>query len=121
MSQTGFIGLTLRRRVTVLMLAAATVVVGLITYAMVPVELVPRGFSESEVTIWIPVAASNPLEVQEQIVRPAEEQIRTIPGISERPSRCGCIPIFRTCHSFRSNSANSRLIRENTIPRDSVL
>ncbi len=73
---------TLNRRVTVLMLASAVILVGLISYFLVPLELLPRGFEQESVSIWIPVNSSNPTEVQEQIIRPVEEQIRTIPGIA---------------------------------------
>ncbi|MEE2714258.1 MAG: efflux RND transporter permease subunit [Planctomycetota bacterium] len=82
-----FIASTLRRRVTVLMLAAAVVLVGLISYFLIPLELAPKGFQNESVSIWVPVTSSNPSEVQEQVIRPAEELVRTIPGITRIASR----------------------------------
>lgn len=87
MSLPGLVAFTLRRRVTVTMLFVATVVLGAASYRQLPVELMPGGFTEPEATIWIPAASSTPLEVQEQIVRPTEELVRTIPGVKEVATR----------------------------------
>ncbi|MAG57576.1 MAG: hypothetical protein CMJ83_14885 [Planctomycetes bacterium] len=94
MTPGGLIAFTLRRRITVLMMAAAVVLVGLITYFLLPLQLAPKGFTEDEVSMWIPVPASNPAEIQEQVIRPAEELIRTVPSISRISTRA------------RSNSAS---------------
>ena len=82
MNPTGLVTFTLKRRITVLMFAAAVVLVGVISSSMLPLELAPRGFEEESVSVWMPVSSSNPVEVQEQVIRPAEELIRTIPGIT---------------------------------------
>jgi HAE1 family hydrophobic/amphiphilic exporter-1 len=87
MMRGGLVSFTLGRRVTVLMMAAAVALMGIIAYFLVPLELAPRGFTESSATVMIPVTSSNPAEVQEQVIRPAEELIRTIPGITELSSR----------------------------------
>ncbi len=78
---------TLSRRVTVLTLALLLVAIGWISMKRLPVELAPRGFTTGEVTINIPVNASNPVEVQETVIRPTEELLRTIPGITKITSR----------------------------------
>lgn len=87
MNPGAIVGFTLGRRVTVLMMSFAVVLVGVISYFLVPLELAPKGFQEESVSIWVPVNSSNPAEVQEQIIRPAEELIRTIPGITRISSR----------------------------------
>src|SRR4029079_17191197 len=48
-----------------------------------PLELLPRGLENNHVSVTVPVDAANPVEVQESIVRPAEELLRTIPGIKK--------------------------------------
>jgi HAE1 family hydrophobic/amphiphilic exporter-1 len=83
------IGLTLHRRVAVLVLMVMVVVVGVIATRRLPLELLPRGFQDNEVSIHIPVNAANPLEVQESIIRPTEEMLRTIPGITRMVSTSG--------------------------------
>lgn len=83
------IAFTLRRRVTVLMMAASALLVGVVSYTGLPLELLPSGLQEPEVTIHIPVPSSTPMEVLEQVVRPTEEAVRTIPGIKNLTSRAG--------------------------------
>ncbi|MBI4585532.1 MAG: efflux RND transporter permease subunit [Planctomycetes bacterium] len=78
-----FIRWTIYRPVTVFMLFVALLVVGIIAYPRIPVELAPRGISTGSISVWIPVPESTPQEVLEQISRPAEELVRTIPGIRE--------------------------------------
>jgi HAE1 family hydrophobic/amphiphilic exporter-1 len=80
---------TLHRRVTVFVLMAMVVVVGVIATRRLDLELLPRGFQENDVSILIPVASANPIEVQESIVRPTEELLRTIPGIKRLVSAAG--------------------------------
>lgn len=89
MNAQGFTAFTVRRPVTVLMLACATVAVGVIAYVLVPVELLPKGFVSEQASVFIPVASGTPMEVQEQIIRPTEEEIRTIPGVTRIQSRAG--------------------------------
>jgi HAE1 family hydrophobic/amphiphilic exporter-1 len=83
------VAFTLNRRVTVLVFAALTVIVGLLCLVRLPVELVPPGMTSAELTVWIPVDAANPAEVQETVVRPTEENLRTIPGIVRLASFAG--------------------------------
>ena len=41
----------------------------------------PSGFENPYLWVWIPYPNANPQEVEEQIARPVEEQVRTISGI----------------------------------------
>ena len=77
---------TLTHRVTVLVLVVMVAVVGIIATRRLPVELLPRGMENNHVSVTVPVNAANPIEVQESIVRPAEELLRTIPGIKSLDS-----------------------------------
>ena len=83
----GFTEFMLTRRITVLMLVLSVILVGVVSYVLVPLELLPAGYSESDVDLWIPVSNSNPVEVLNQVLRPTEEQLRTVPGVQEIRSR----------------------------------
>jgi hydrophobic/amphiphilic exporter-1 (mainly G- bacteria), HAE1 family len=89
MSLSSLIRFTLSRRVTVFVLAVMVLVVGVIATRRLPLELLPRGFQENDISVVIPVEAANPIEVQESIVRPTEELLRTIPGIKRLVSSAG--------------------------------
>ncbi len=80
---TGFVKATLARPVTVLMLFCSTVLIGFLATSRIPLELLPRGFVNSNVTIVIPVPNANPIEVEEQVTRPTEEVLRQISGLEE--------------------------------------
>lgn len=71
----------LARPVTVLVLLATLLVVGGIANARIPRQLVPGGIVSPVVSVMIPVPESTPREVMERVAIPAEELIRTIPGI----------------------------------------
>jgi hydrophobic/amphiphilic exporter-1 (mainly G- bacteria), HAE1 family len=83
------VGWTLSRRVTVFVLAVMVVVVGAIATRRLALELLPKGFQANDVSIVIPVNAANPIEVQETVVRPTEELLRTVPGIKRLVSSAG--------------------------------
>ncbi len=78
---------TLSRRVTIFVLAITTLVLGVIVYRRMSIELLPRGMTQNQISVFIPVNAANPAEVQESIIRPTEELIRTIPGVTKLNSR----------------------------------
>ncbi|RMI17265.1 MAG: efflux RND transporter permease subunit [Calditrichaeota bacterium] len=74
--------LAVKRPVTIVVTLMAILVVGTIAYIQIPIELLPSGYSPPYLGVWIPYRNANPREVEEQIARPVEEQIRTIPGIT---------------------------------------
>lgn len=78
-----FVRMTLSRPVTILMVFCSTVLVGFLAAKRLPLELLPRGFVNSNVTIMIPVPNANPIEVEEQVTRPTEEVLRQISGLEE--------------------------------------
>ncbi len=65
------------------MIFLALLVVGYISYTTIPVELFPQGFVPPFLGVWISYRGSNPKEIEDQITRPAEEQLRTVRGIRE--------------------------------------
>ena len=73
--------LAVRRPVTIIVTLLAIVVVGAIAYQKVMIELLPQGFTPPFLGVWVSYVNANPQEVEEQIARPVEEQVRTIPGV----------------------------------------
>lgn len=82
-----FVGLTLKRPVTVLMLLCSTILIGILAQTRLPLELLPSGFVMSSVSINIPVPNANPIEVEEQVTRPTEDIIRQMSGLEEIETR----------------------------------
>ncbi len=73
--------LAVQRPVTTLVTFLAILVVGFVAFQQIPIELLPTGFQPPYLGVWIPYRNANPREVEEQIARPVEEQVRTIGGI----------------------------------------
>lgn len=79
--------LSLNRRITVLVMLASVLVVGAVATARIPLELIPRGFSEPFLRVVVPWRDAPPEEVVEKIVRPLEEELATVGGLSSLDSR----------------------------------
>ena len=79
--------LSLNRRITVLVLLASVLVVGVVATLRIPLELIPRGFSEPFLRVFVPWQDAPPEEVVEKIVRPLEEELSTVAGLSLLRSR----------------------------------
>lgn len=71
----------INRPITVLMILSALLVVGFIAFTQIATELMPSGFSPRFLGVWAPYPNSNPQEIEDQIAKPIEEQLRTIPGV----------------------------------------
>ncbi len=74
--------LSVKRPITIIVTLLAIIVVGGIAYMQIPIELLPSGFSPPFLGVWTPYQNSNPREVEQQIARPIEEQVRTISGVT---------------------------------------
>ncbi|HVS03130.1 MAG TPA: efflux RND transporter permease subunit, partial [Thermoanaerobaculia bacterium] len=74
--------LSLRRRVTVLVLLASVLVLGTVATLFIPLELIPRGFSEPFLGVYAPWRDAPPEEVLEKVLRPLEEELATVGGLS---------------------------------------
>jgi HAE1 family hydrophobic/amphiphilic exporter-1 len=70
------------RPVTSLMCAVAILTIGLLAVDRTPLQLMPNGISANSLNIYVPIRQDMPpREVEELVLRPFEEQLRTIPGI----------------------------------------
>jgi HAE1 family hydrophobic/amphiphilic exporter-1 len=74
---------SLDRRITVLMLVLSAVVVGGIALLGLPVELIPGGFTNPMLAVIVPWADAPPLEVEEKITLPLQEQLATVRGLDK--------------------------------------
>ncbi|GAB4177960.1 MAG: efflux RND transporter permease subunit [Calditrichia bacterium] len=77
----------INRPVTISMVLLALLMIGFISYNQIPVEMMPTGFNPPFMGVWIPYRNANPEEIEEQIAKPMEEELRTISGLSEVTSR----------------------------------
>ena len=79
--QSRFFAWTIRRPVATFVLFVALLVIGFMAYPRIPLQLAPSGISSGQVSVWIPVPDGTPPEVMDQIARPIEDLVRTIPGV----------------------------------------
>ncbi len=70
------------RPVTVLMAFVALLVLGVISWTRMPVQMMPDGFELGFLWVQVPYSNASPAETDEEIVRPVEAQISTVPGIA---------------------------------------
>lgn len=75
--------LAVQRPVTIIVSLLAIIVLGLIAYKNIPIELLPSGFNPPFLGVWVSYSNANSQEVEEQIARPVEEQVRTISGVNK--------------------------------------
>ncbi|TAH35264.1 MAG: efflux RND transporter permease subunit [Planctomycetota bacterium] len=72
-----------RRPVGALMAVLALIGAGAIAALRLPIELIPQGFADTSISVSAPWSGANPTEVEQRVVRPLEEELRTISGIKE--------------------------------------
>ncbi|MSR61123.1 MAG: efflux RND transporter permease subunit [Planctomycetes bacterium] len=82
----GFFHALVRRPVALLVLFVTLIVISLIAYQRIPLQLMPSGFSEPSLFVWIPNPGSSAQENEELVARVVEEQLRTLSGIEEMRS-----------------------------------
>ncbi len=75
--------LLVSRPVTVLTIFLTILGTGVLSYMKIPLTFVPSGLSSSSLSVSMPFPGAGPVEVQDQLTRPVEDTLRTIPGISE--------------------------------------
>jgi HAE1 family hydrophobic/amphiphilic exporter-1 len=90
-STTGrILALFVDRPVLTLMVSLTLLLVGALSFSRLPLRLVPAGLSSSSLNVWVPIQGSiAPVEIEEAVVRPMEEQLETIPGVKKISSRAG--------------------------------
>jgi len=80
----GFVGLTLRRPVSVLMVLTAALAVASMAFVHMPIELIPSGIIGSRnLFISVGYSGASPREIEEEILKPIEEALGTVPDIEE--------------------------------------
>ncbi len=82
----GFYGWVVRHPVAVWMVTIAAVVFGLVSYAQLPLNLMPD-ISYPTLTVRTEYAGAAPEEVESQVSRPLEEALSTVEGLVEIESR----------------------------------
>ncbi len=80
---------TIFRPVSILMLFVATLVVGVLSYPRIRLQLIPDGMTSPECGIWIPVPDATPQEVMQQVAKPCEDLLRTLPGLKRVTTSSG--------------------------------
>jgi len=79
----GFFRMTVARPVALMTLFATLIVVGLIAYRRIPLQLLPSGFADPSIHMWIPNPGASAQENEETIARIIEDQLRTLAGIEQ--------------------------------------
>ncbi len=74
---------SLHRRITVLVLLLAIVVVGLVAGLGIPVELFPRGFTGQNLMVFVPWQNAPTQEVLDKLTLPLEEELSTVRGLDQ--------------------------------------
>jgi HAE1 family hydrophobic/amphiphilic exporter-1 len=74
---------SLNRRITVLVLLATTMVVGVIATLGIPLELFPRGYTAPSLGVWTAWQQAPSQEMLDKVALPLEEELSTVPGLSE--------------------------------------
>ncbi len=78
----GLVATFLDRPVLTLMVSVAILLVGVLSFQKLPLQLAPDGMSSDTLRMMVPIRqAMPPREVEEKIIEPFEELLRTIPGI----------------------------------------
>ncbi len=79
---TRLLALFVDRPVLTVMLTASLLLLGVASFLKVPLRFAPEGLTDNEINLWIPVEEERtPREVEDKVVEPLEELLRTIPGV----------------------------------------
>jgi len=72
---------SLDRRVTVLVLFLTALVIGTVAARSIPAELMPSGFEFPFLAVRVPYPDAPPMEVQQKVVQPLEDELSTVRGL----------------------------------------
>lgn len=75
------------RPITLLVLFATLLVIGLIAYSRIPVQMMPEGIVEPGLGVWVSHPGSSAQENDKKVTGPLEEQLKTLPSIGDIESR----------------------------------
>ncbi|MCP4157902.1 MAG: efflux RND transporter permease subunit [bacterium] len=65
------------RPVTIVMIFVAILVIGFIAYSKIKLDLLPTGLNVPFMRVYVPYRNANPKEIEEQIAKPMEEELKT--------------------------------------------
>ncbi len=85
----GWIRRILERPVGVLIGSLSAGVLGVISYANIPLQMLPDGFEEREIRVTAELRESSPEESERHVAIPIEEALGTVAGIGSVATRCG--------------------------------
>jgi HAE1 family hydrophobic/amphiphilic exporter-1 len=102
---------SLKRRVTVLVLLASALVLGAVATVFIPLELIPRGFEDPFLRVWVPYPDAPAEEIVEKILRPLEEELATVGGL-DRVSSFGSTGFGRVFLRFKQGTDMDVAYRE---------
>jgi len=77
----GLTRFSLDRRITVLVLFLTMLVVGAVAATRIPVELIPSGYDDPFLRVYVPWEDAPPKEVMDKVTLPLEEEMSTVRGI----------------------------------------
>lgn len=77
-----FYALAVNRPVGLFVAFLTLIVIGVIAYARIPLEMMPSGLSSNELYIWVSHPGASANENEREVVKPIEDQIRTLSGIA---------------------------------------
>ena len=69
--------------VTVFMMVLALLVVGGIAWNRIPLQLMPSGFEQTNLNVWVSYPNATPIETDEKVVAPLTAQLSTISGLED--------------------------------------
>ncbi|MFT5284672.1 MAG: HAE1 family hydrophobic/amphiphilic exporter-1 [Planctomycetota bacterium] len=90
----GFFRGAVSRPIAALVLFITMLVIGVITYREIPLQMLPAGWSEPQLNMWVGAPNSSAGENEEKVARVIEEQLRTLSGIEEVYSRSNSSSVY---------------------------
>lgn len=78
-----FFRVLIQRPVAVSMLVLALLGASAIAALRIPIELFPANLASTTIFVQVPWAGANPTEVETRVVRPLEDELRTLSGVKE--------------------------------------
>ncbi|EDM78211.1 AcrB family membrane transport protein [Plesiocystis pacifica SIR-1] len=75
--------LALRRPITMLMIFASVLVLGMVAFLNIPLELIPAGASAPFLSVEVPYGNATAQDVEDKITRPLEAELATTPTLDE--------------------------------------
>src|SRR3954467_2857301 len=78
--------LAIQRPVTMFMLSAVVVILGVLSLSKLPVDLMPE-FEQPTLTVRVQYTGVGPLEMEELVTRPIEQAVSAVPGLTRVDSQ----------------------------------